>query len=157
MYPISSNHDSTSVIARFIEYHEVGSLLNLYKHLNPDDPVLTRDDVTDLWYAIFNDPHLHILVAEVGGQLVSSCTLAVIKNLTRGARPYGLIENVVTHEEYRKRGYGSLVLEKAIEVARESGCYKILLLTSSTKIETLRFYENIGFKRETKTGFVYRL
>lgn len=157
MCPIRSNHDSTSVITRFIEYHEVGSLLKLYKHLNPGDPELTPDDVTDLWHAIFNDPHLHILVAEVDGELVSSCTLAVIKNLTRGARPYGLIENVVTHEGYRKRGYGGLVLEKAIEVAREAGCYKILLLTSSTKIETLRFYENAGFRRETKTGFVYRL
>ncbi len=153
----NQDKESIGVVTRFIEYHEISALLDLYRHLNPEDPFLTTGEVSDLWDAIFNDPHLHILVTEADGQIVSSCTLAVIRNLTRGARPYGLIENVVTHAEHRQRGYGGMVMEKAIDVARNAGCYKILLLTSSTKAETLRFYENAGFRRETKTGFVYRL
>jgi N-acetylglutamate synthase-like GNAT family acetyltransferase len=81
----------------------------------------------------------------------------VIKNLTHQMRPYGLIENVVTHCDYRKRGYGSAVLDRAVECARENNCYKVMLLTGSKEESTLRFYEQSGFNRNDKTGFVRRL
>jgi len=50
--------------------------------------------------------------------LVASCALAIIANLTRGARPYAVIENVVTHESYRRRGLGTAVLHHAVDLAR---------------------------------------
>ncbi len=37
---------------------------------------------------------------------------------------------VVTHEKYRKRGYGTKVLQKAVEIAKENNCYKVMLMTS---------------------------
>lgn len=145
------------VVVRFIKYNELNSLLDLYKHLHMDDSPVSMDLTTKLWDEIFNDQSLQYIVLEVDEQIVSSCTLAIIKNLTRGARPYGLIENVVTHTEHRNRGYGTKVLEKAVSVARDSGCYKVMLLTGSKKEETLRFYEKAGFERETKTGFICKL
>ncbi|HEX3028646.1 MAG TPA: GNAT family N-acetyltransferase, partial [Clostridia bacterium] len=65
--------------------------------------------------------------------------------------------NVVTHKDYRKRGYGKAVLQKAIEAARERNCYKVMLMTSRKEESTLRFYEEAGFEKGTKTGFVYKL
>ena len=54
-------------------------------------------------------------MVEDDGIIVSSCTLIIIDNLTRSGRPFGLIENVITHREYRKREYGTSILYKAIE------------------------------------------
>lgn len=120
-----------NVSVRYIHRNELDQLLLLYKHLNADDPELNIYEIQDHWREIMNDKLMKIIVVEHEGKLVSSCVLIIIRNLTRGARPYGLIENVVTQSDYRKNGYGKLVLQKAVETARENDCYKVMLMTSS--------------------------
>jgi GNAT superfamily N-acetyltransferase len=143
---------------REIRYEEVGKLLELYRFLHEEDPVLEENDLLQkLWDDIYNDSSLYYLVLDDNDEIVSSSTLAIIKNLTRGAKPYGLIENVVTHPQYRKKGYGTSIINKAIEIAKENNCYKVMLLTGSKKEETLGFYEKIGFKKGIKTGFIVNL
>ena len=129
----------------------------MYKHLNPDDPDMKGTDyINELWKEVFDDPCRYYFVVEEDGMLVSSCTLAIIKNLTRSGRPFGLIENVVTHKDYRKRGYGTAILHKAVEVAKENNCYKVVLLTGRKEESVLRFYERAGFEKGIKTGFIMR-
>lgn len=143
---------------RLIKPDELDLLLDLYRHLNPEDPEIKGTDaVKGLWEEICKDPGAYYFVIEEDGILVSSCTLVIIRNLTRGGRPYGLVENVVTHKDYRRRGYGKAVLHKAIEVAKGKNCYKVMLLTSRKEESTLRFYEEAGFERGIKTGFVYKI
>lgn len=143
---------------RLIEKDELNSLLSLYEHLNLDDPVLEVDeDLKKHWDDIISNPDYFYLVAEEDGNLVSTCNLTIIKNLTRQARSYGLIENVVTHPNYRKKGYGTAVLKKAVKIAEEHGCYKVMLLTSQKDDATLNFYQNAGFSRGEKTGFIVRI
>ena len=97
---------------------------------------------------------MQVLVAELNGSLVASCTLAIIPNLTRGARPYGLIENVVTHVAHRRKGIGTCLLRHALQIAWERNCYKVMLLTGSKSKGTLQFYEQAGFRKGVKTGFI---
>jgi GNAT superfamily N-acetyltransferase len=146
----------SGLLVRPVLHGELFALLDLYLHLHEDGdaPLPPRGHVEALWAAILDDPRLHYLVGEVDGALVSSCTLAIVPNLTRGARPYGLVENVVTHRDHRKKGYGTQVLERALEIAWSAGCYKVMLLTGSGREATLRFYENAGFKRDVKTGLI---
>lgn len=143
---------------RLIKKGELNSLLSLYEYLNVDDPVLEiNENLKKHWLAILSNPDYFYLVVEEDGMLVSACNLTIIKNLTRRARSYGLIENVVTHPDYRKNGYGTAVLKKAIEIAQEHDCYKVMLLTSQKDDATLQFYENAGFSRGEKTGFIVRM
>lgn len=142
-------------IVRLIRYNELDQLLKLYKHLNPNDPDLIQDQsLKILWDEIYNDPNIFYLVVEVNNEIVASCVLIIIKNLTRNAQPYGLIENVVTHSSYRNKGYGREVLLQAKAVAWEKKCYKIMLLTGSKKETTHKFYEQAGFIKGKKTGFL---
>ncbi len=87
---------------------------------------------------------------------MSSCTLAIIPNLTRGARPYGIIENVVTHPDHRRTGLGRAVLRAAIDKAWSADCYKVMLATGSKREATLSFYEAAGFQKGGKTYFEIR-
>ena len=142
-------------IIRAVRKNELRALLDLYKYLNEDDPEIPVDDkIKALWNEILADPEQHYLVAEVDGKLVSSCVLVVIKNLTRNASPYALIENVVTHPDYRNRGIGTRLLKRAQKTAKERGCYKVMLLTGRT--EAIPFYQKAGFDGGSKMGFIIR-
>ncbi len=126
--------------------------------MNSDDPELKIDrELEKHWEELLSDPNQYYLVAEEDEILVSSCVLIIIKNLTRSARSYALIENVVTHQSYRKKGYGTAVLKKAIEIAKKKNCYKIMLMTGRKEESTLQFYEQAGFQRGEKTAFQIRL
>ncbi|TCT17170.1 acetyltransferase (GNAT) family protein [Natranaerovirga pectinivora] len=146
---------NTDVKIRLITKDELNQLINLYKHLHTDDPdIENTESIQELWYSIYNDPSIYCIVAEQKGLLISTCNITIIKNLTRNARPYGLIENVVTHSDYRNLGLGKKVLQKAIDIAKENNCYKVMLLTGSKKEETLHFYRSVGFKDDIKKGFI---
>lgn len=93
-------------------------------------------------------------MAEDGGEPVSTCTVAVIPNLTHGGKPYALVENVVTGAAHRGRGLASACLGEAEALARAAGFCKIMLMTGSREEKTLRFYERAGYNRADKTGFV---
>ena len=95
------------IVVRHINKEEIQKLLELYKHLHADDPELILDNISLLWEQICSDKNIHYIVAERDGQLVASCVIIIIPNLTRNARPYGLIEHVVTHNDFRRKGYGT--------------------------------------------------
>ncbi len=134
---------------------ELHSILDLYKDLHEkDNPLPPADRLRKTWAEILNQPGMHVLVVDHDGKLVASCVLTIIPNLTRGARPYGLVENVVTRQGYRKMGIGTALLKHALGIAWKSHCYKVMLLTGSKNPATLRFYEQAGFVQGVKTGFI---
>lgn len=138
---------------RKITADDYDGLMSLYLHLHETE-IPPFDTAKDVWEKILADENYHIIVAEENGEIVSSCTVVIVPNLTRGARPYARVENVVTHADYRGRGLATACLNKAKEVAVSANCYNIALLTSSKSESTLKFYENAGYNRTDKTGYI---
>jgi GNAT superfamily N-acetyltransferase len=134
---------------------DLEGLAALYPHLNPSDEPIARDLAASRLEAIKQIPGSEVLLGLLDHKPVATCTLIVIPNLTRGGKPYGLIENVVTHVGYRGHGYGTRILHAAVAAAWDAGCYKVMLMTGSKQPSTLRFYESAGFE-QTKTGFQKR-
>ena len=131
------------------------ALLELYTYLAVTDLPLPKENVLEqVWKDFIGDPKISCVVGEVEGRFAASCTLVIVPNFTRGAHPYALIENVVTHAAWRNQGIGSAMLRYTLDLAWKAGCYKAMLLTGRKQEEVLRFYEQAGFKRGEKTGFV---
>ena len=133
-------------------------LVTLYAHLHPSDTAQASQLLREAWRQIWQYPNLfRYFGVEQDGQLVATCNLTIIPNLTKGARPFGLLENVVTHSAYQKQGLGRKLIEYALEYARERNCYKVMLLSSKHRKEAHVFYEGLGFRSDEKTGFVIQL
>lgn len=139
---------------REIRANELHALLELYLHLHESKIPDNTEYLERTWQTITEDKNHHIFVAEENGQLVSSCVCVIIPNLTRGVRPYAFVENVVTHKDYRNRGFATAVLEKAKQTAIDCNCYKMMLLTGAKDAETLRFYQKAGYNSGDKTAFI---
>ncbi len=133
---------------------DLDDLLDLYTHLH-NNPMPEMDErVQTIWQNILSDSHHHIIVYKQDGRIVSSVVLLIVPNLTHSQRPYGVIENVITHPDYRQKGYASECLNYARDIAKGADCYKLMLLTGSKEDSTLHFYEQAGYNRKDKTAFI---
>src|SRR5262245_22357381 len=86
-------------------------------------------------------PGGQIFFVVAGEQVVGTC--AVVRH---DARVYELAKMAVSPEA-QGLGYGSRLMEAAIEFARKAGAETLVLLTNSILGPALRLYENHGFKR----------
>ncbi len=140
---------------RKIKAEDLEGLLALYQDLHTnDEPLPERKKLEKIWDDILANSLHSIFITEQGGTLIATCALQIIPNLTRGARPYALIENVVTQKDNRGQGHASNILKYALKYAWTEGCYKVMLLTGRNDPKVFALYEKAGFKRGVKTGFV---
>jgi len=142
---------------RLVNRNDLPALQELYLILHETNIMPITSEDLKIWEEILRTPNYHILIGEYMGQVVSSVTLIILRNLTRNMRPYALIENVVTVPKHRNKGYAGLLLKKAVEIAKENNCYKIMLLSGSKSDYTLKLYKNAGFSDTEKTGYIMRL
>lgn len=139
---------------REIVESDLDNLLELYMQLH-NNPVPDKNDkVMAVWNSILNDSNYHIIVADIDGKIISSCVCVIIPNLTQKQRPYAFVENVITDKEYRKKGFATACLNYAKEIAKRENCYKMMLLTGSKEDSILSFYEQAGYNKNDKTGFI---
>lgn len=139
---------------REIKENELHELLELYLYLHEESVPEMTEHLRDTWNTIMQDKNHHIIVKEEDGRIVSSCVCVIIPNLTRNIRPYAFVENVVTHSNYRKKGYATECLNYAKEIAENENCYKMMLLTGSKEESTLNFYRSAGYNSSDKTAFI---
>ena len=141
-------------MVREIRENELHELLELYLFLHEESVPEITEHLINTWKDIISDKNQHIIVNVIGEKIVSSCVWVIIPNLTRNIRPYALIENVVTHKDFRKKGYATECLNYAKEIAERENCYKIMLLTGAKDNSTLRFYSNAEYSSTDKTAFI---
>lgn len=142
------------MLIREIQDEDFDGLMRLYMQLHDNPMPEKTPEISALWKRILDDRDHHVIVAEEDGEIVASCVCVIIPNLTHNQQPYAFIENVITDEDYRKRGLATACLHYAGEIAEREHCYKMMLLTGSKKESTLNFYRQAGYNSEDKTAFI---
>lgn len=135
-------------------HDDLDGLLMLYTQLHDNPLPVVDKKIQELWQNILNDINHHIIIGSLDDKIVSSCVVIIVQNLTHNQQPYALVENVITDTENRNKGYATMVLEFAREIARSENCYKIMLMTGSREESTLNFYKRAGYNCVDKTAFI---
>lgn len=141
-------------MTREANINDLNQILELYLSLHEREIPEAGEHLQSTWEQIINDKNHHLIVCEIDEKIVSSCVCVIIPNLTRNVRPYAFVENVVTKEEYRCKGYATACLDYAKELAKQDNCYKMMLLTGSKEEHTLDFYKLAGYNSADKTAFI---
>jgi ribosomal protein S18 acetylase RimI-like enzyme len=111
----------------------------------------TRENLDDLapyeraFDAIDGDPAHLLVVGELNGEVVATFQLSFLPGLSRKGSWRAQIEAVRVSEVLRGQGVGALMIQWAIDQARERGCSLVQLTTDKSRAAAHRFYERLGF------------
>lgn len=125
----------------------VDALSRLIRQLSRSAPAPTQEELEQ----IVHSDATRLLVAEVGGTIVGTLTLALFQ-IPTGIRAW--IEDVVVDESARGRGVGEALNRTALDLAKAAGARTVDLTSRPSREAANRLYQRLGFKpRETN---VYR-
>lgn len=125
---------------------DIPRILELYNELTGGQHHLSPGETRPVFAQITAMPGHELLVAEENGAVIGTMVLLVVPNLSHGALPWAIVENMVVDERYHRRGIGQLLVEEAIARARKAGCYKVQLLSNKKRRKAHHFYQDLGFE-----------
>ena len=116
----------------------------LVPQLTNNNPPPTRDELT----ALIQEASSTLLLArDDRGQIVGALNLTVYRVPT-GIR--SVIEDVIVDISARGQGIGEILMQRAIDMAREKGVRNISLTSNPLRVAANKLYLKMGFeKRET--------
>lgn len=93
---------------------------------------------------------LTFVVVNDDNRIVATSTVIMEKKL-RYHRLCCHIEDVGVHPDFRKQGYGKLIVNFCVKVAMNNNCYKIKLNCADNLV---KFYEALGFEMNGNHMFI---
>lgn len=138
---------------RLIELTEMkpgylASINNLLLQLSDSIHTITEEELNTL----LSSSQSHLYVLESDGQFIGMTTLCLYQCPT-GWKAW--IEDVIVDRNFRCKGYGKLMVRKAMEECKNRGNVTLMLTSRPSRIVANQLYQSLGFeKRETN---VYKM
>lgn len=79
-------------------------------------------------------------------QIIGTATLIIEQKFIHNGGKIGHIEDVAVRKGFEGKGIGKEIIIKLISLAKEDGCYKVILDCDE---RIMKFYEKIGFKKKS--------
>lgn len=103
---------------------------------------MTVDDAKSI---ILNmPPNIEFYIARLDGSVVACGTILIEQKFIHNGGKVAHLEDIAVQYGFRGLGYGRMVVDHLIGVARDAGCYKAVL-NCDEAVED--FYTKIGFKK----------
>ena len=74
-------------------------------------------------------------------------SLLVMQNIGHHGTPSAIVEDVVVSESHQSQTIGSNMMKFAMELAKQAGCYKLVLSSNQKRQRAHAFYESLGFQK----------
>ncbi|WP_276531191.1 GNAT family N-acetyltransferase [Fictibacillus nanhaiensis] len=125
-------------------------ILKLYKMLVPNSKKMNvLEEQID---KIRRDHYNFLLVYEEEGEIIGTLTLNICLQALHGIRPFGVVENIIVHENFRSRNVGQKLLQYVEDYCKTIDCHRIMLLSNSTRQRAHQFFEREGYSGSFSKG-----
>ncbi|MBI4499360.1 MAG: GNAT family N-acetyltransferase [Chloroflexi bacterium] len=142
-----------AITVRPADLADLPAILDLYAYLAEEAAAFYHEErlppaeAERMFQEIAAHPGQFLLVADDAGRAVGTVLLVLYPNLTHEGRPAAVLENMVIHPDYRRRGVGAALLRAVDGLARTYRVVKISLTSNAARRGAHRFYEALGWQR----------
>lgn len=91
-----------------------------------------------------DNQNCHCMVVETDNKIIGFGALIIYSTPSKGRVAH--IEDIVVDTSYRGRGYGRLIIEELIKIAKKENVSEIDLTSKRIRTDARKFYESLGFK-----------
>jgi len=134
---------------------DLPGVLRLYAQPDFDNgktlPLADAEQILDL---MKHYPDYKVYVSVAGKKIVGTFSLLIMHNLAHLGAPSAVIEDVAVDPEWQRQGVGKMMMQYALKLAADKGCYKAALSSNLKRERAHAFYEALGFERH---GYSYRI
>ena len=143
-HPLIPDSPLATFNVRSAEGSDAVALAALLRQLGNDEPPLD----TQRLFHYLEQPGAKTLtlVAERDGTLLGTCSLHLIEHIAHDFARSAILEDMVVDSRARGQGIGQALIHRAVEQAREWGCYKLALSSHLQREAAHRFYAAMGFR-----------
>lgn len=134
---------------------DLPDLLRLHAQPDMDDgQVLPLAEAERVFDRMARYPDYRMYVAICEDRIVGTFALLIMDNLGHLGSPSGVIEDVAVDPQYQGQGIGKAMMQHALRLCGDKGCYKVALSSNLKRERAHAFYESLGFERH---GYSYRV
>lgn len=135
---------------RIATANDLPTLIDLYAQMDKGEP-LSKETVTRVFQEIAHYPNYHIYLASLIAPpqtVIGTFSLIFLPTIMHpGYHKYAEIDAVTILPAYRCRGFGKQMMEFALNISRQAGCYKMSLSSHVLRLHAHKFYEDLGFQQ----------
>lgn len=124
-------------------FDDLGAVIPLLEQLWPG-VTMDRERLVPVFRKGLESSDQYYFCGEAQGDLIAFCAMT-LKNSIKREGPLTLIDELVVDSRARGLGLGEIMLNHAIEWARDRGCTVIELESGNQREAAHRFYLNRGF------------
>lgn len=140
------------IIIRQATLDDVKHILYIYAEALDNGKVLSLENTQRIFLKQQQYPDYQIYVAVYEQQIVGTFALLIMENMAHLGTSSAVVEDVGVLPAMQGKGIGKLMMEFALQYAKEKGCYKMSLSSNLRREKAHKFYESLGFQ---KHGFSF--
>lgn len=126
-------------------------LQSLYRQLVDDKNIRATASQIQV---LKDDARTRLLVCELDGRVRGTVLVCLCADAMYAGQPFAVVENLVIDQECRGNGIGQALLREVERFCLSRNCSKMMLLSSASRVDAHRFFEQVGFRGDRKRGFV---
>ncbi len=94
---------------------------------------------------LLESSYFDIFVMEKNNEIIGFYQIMYLPHISFKGSKRGQVESVRIRSDFRRNGFGTKLMQHAMEVAKKNGCSILQLTSNKKRKETEKFYKKLGF------------